>query len=274
MIVNTDKCIGCTLCKQDCIVSDIEMVDGKSHIKNETCIKCGHCIAICPVKAISSDDEKEYSMNDVIEYNKENFDIDAENLMNFMKFRRSVRLFKKDKVEDEKLNKILEAGRFTQTGSNMQDVSYVVIQDKIQELRKLVLETLNSVADNMISDKNTPEGFLVYANMWKGMYEEYLKNPDGEDKLFFKAPLLIAVKANRVVNGALAASKMELMVDALGLGTYFSGFLERAVAFNPALKEFLQIGEGEELVACMVIGYPRVKYKRTVPRKESKIIRM
>lgn len=58
MIVDRDKCIGCTLCKQDCIVSDIEMIDGKSYIKNETCINCGHCIAICPVKAVSSDDEE------------------------------------------------------------------------------------------------------------------------------------------------------------------------------------------------------------------------
>ncbi|MGL5615895.1 MAG: nitroreductase family protein [Sarcina sp.] len=274
MIVNKDKCIGCTLCKQDCIVSDIEMVDGKSHIKNETCIKCGHCIAICPVKAISSDDEKEYSMDDVKEYNKETFDIDSENLMNFMKFRRSVRLFKKDEIEEEKIEKILEAGKFTQTGSNEQDVSYVVVKDKVQELRKMVLETLNATADSLMADKNTPKNILVYANMWKKMYNEFLENPEGEDKLFFKAPLLIAVKARRVVNGALAASKMELMTDALGLGTYFSGFLERAVAFNPKIKEFLQIGEGEELVACMVIGYPRVKYKRTVPRKDVKIIRM
>ncbi len=274
MIVNRDKCIGCTLCVQDCIVSDIEMVDGKSHIKNETCIKCGHCIAICPVKAISSDDEKEYSMDEVIEYNKESFDIDSENLMNFMKFRRSVRLFKKDDVEEEKIEKIIEAGKFTQTGSNAQDVSYIVIKDKLQEVRKAVLETLNVAADKMIADVNTPKAFITYARMWKKMYNDFLENPDGEDRLFFKAPLLIVIEADRIVDGALAAAKMELMTDALGLGTYFSGFLERAVAINPKLRELLQIQEGKELAACMVIGYPRVKYKRTVPRKDVKVTRL
>ncbi|MCR4945172.1 MAG: nitroreductase family protein [Clostridium sp.] len=156
MIVNTDKCIGCTLCTQDCIVSDIEMIDGKSHIKNEACIKCGHCIAICPVGTVSSNDEEDYSMDEVIEYNKEDFDIDSERLMNFMKFRRSVRLFKEDDVEEEKIEKILEAGKFTQTGSNVQDVSYVVIKDKIQELRKMVLETLNSMADVVMNKENVP----------------------------------------------------------------------------------------------------------------------
>ncbi|MGL5575257.1 MAG: nitroreductase family protein [Sarcina sp.] len=274
MIVNRDLCIGCTLCKQDCIVSDIEMVDGKSHIKNDTCIKCGHCIAICPVKAISSDDEKDYSMSDVIEFNKDTFTVDAENLMNFMKFRRSVRLFKKNKVEQDKIDQILEVGKFTQTGGNAQDVSYVIIEDKIQELRELVLETLNESANNMLADKNLPKAVKTYADMWKKMYNDFKENPKGEDKLFFKAPLLIVVKANRAINGALAASKMELMIDALGLGTYFSGFLERAVSLNPKIKDFLQIEENEELVACMVVGYPRVNYKRTVPRKEIKVTRL
>lgn len=99
MLVNTNKCIGCTLCKQDCIVNDIVMINGKSHIKNETCVKCGHCIAICPVKAISSDDEKEYSMSEVKEYNDKEFLVNSDVLMNFMKFRRSVRLFSKKDVE-------------------------------------------------------------------------------------------------------------------------------------------------------------------------------
>lgn len=106
MLVSTDKCIGCTLCTKDCIVNDIVMIDGKSHIKNETCVKCGHCIAICPVGAISSDDEKEYSMNEVKEYNDKDFSVDPEVLMNFMKFRRSVRLFSKKDVEEEKMEKL------------------------------------------------------------------------------------------------------------------------------------------------------------------------
>lgn len=106
------------------------------------------------------------------------------------------------------------------------------------------------------------------------MYHDFLEDPNGEDRLFFKAPLLIVIKAKRIINGALAAAKMELIADSLGLGTYFSGFLERAVEVNPEIGGFLQIGEDETLVACMVIGYPRVKYKRTVPRKDVKVIRL
>ena len=262
MIVDRDKCIGCTLCKQDCIVSDIEMIDKKAHIRNLTCIKCGHCIAICPVKAVSCDDEEEYSMEEVMPYEKEEFTIDADKLMNFMKFRRSVRLFKQQDVEEEKIEKIIEAGRFTQTSNN------------IQELRGVILGTLNMMADKMLSNEETPKHLLKYAHMWKRMYDSFVENPNGEDKLFFKAPLLIIVKAQNEIDGGLASAKMELMVDALGLGTYFSGFFERAAAMNPKIGEMIGLKEGEKIISCMVIGYPRVEYKRTVPRKEARITRM
>lgn len=273
MIVDQSKCIGCTLCVQDCFVNDIEMIDKKSHIKNKTCIKCGHCIAICPVKAISCDDESEYSMDDVIEYDSETFDVDPENLMNFMKFRRSVRLFSNKDVEEEKIQKIIECGKFTQTATNMQDVSYVVVKDNIQELRKIVLETLNTMADSILSNEDNKHLFK-YAYIWKNMYNKFLENPNGEDKLFCKAPLLIIVKAKNIINGALASSKIELMINALGLGTYFSGFLVKAAEINPKINELLQIKEDENLVSCMVIGYPKIKYKRTVPRKDVSVIRL
>lgn len=274
MLVNTDKCIGCTLCKQDCIVNDIVMINGKSHIKNEYCIKCGHCIAICPVKAISSDNENEYSMDEVKEYNDKDFLINPDVLMNFMKFRRSVRLFSPKNVEEEIIEKIIESGKFSQTGGNLQDVSYVIVKDKIQELRKMILETLNTQADILLSDETTSAQIRMYSNLWKYIYKNFIDNPNGEDRLFFKAPLLIVIKSKSIVNGALAASKMELIVNALGLGTYFSGFLSRAVSLNPEIGKFLQIGDNEELVACMVIGYPRVHYKRTVPRKDVHITRL
>lgn len=265
MLVDNEKCIGCTLCTQDCIVSDIEMRNGKAFIKNESCISCGHCIAICPKNAVSTN---HYDMNEVKEFDKDTFSITPENLMNFIKFRRSTRLFKNKEVENEKLEKILEAGRFTQTGSNMQDVSYVVVKDKLQELRKLVLETLNDLGNKLLTDASTADYIKNYARMWIKMYNDFLENPNGEDKLFFKAPALIIVKSPSYVNGSLASSNMELMVNALGLGTYFSGFLARAAVANPKINEFLGLKEGENLVTCMVIGYPRVTYKRTVPRKE------
>ena len=51
--VDKEKCIGCGLCKNDCLMSEIEIIDGKCSPINKTCFGCGHCIAICPMNAVS-----------------------------------------------------------------------------------------------------------------------------------------------------------------------------------------------------------------------------
>lgn len=269
MEVSSEKCIGCGACLKDCTVRDIKMVDGKAVMKNTNCFNCGHCIAVCPTNAITMDT---YDMNEVVEYAKEAFDIAPETLMNFIKFRRSVRQFTPRPVEADKINQIIEAGRFTQTGINLQDVSYVVVKDQIQALRALTHESLRDIGQHIL-DHVTPEtmGYVRYAKLWVKMYDAYMANPDGPDRLFFNAPALIVVTATSEVNGALAASNMELMTNALGLGTFFSGFLARAAKDNAPIRDFLGIEAGKELVACLVVGYPDVTYKRTVPRKKADV---
>lgn len=269
MNVNTEKCIGCGECVKDCFVRDIEMVDGKAKINNITCFKCGHCIAICPKDAVSTD---EYNMEDVRNYNKEEFLVDADNLLNFIKFRRTIRQFKDKEVEVEKTSKIIEAGRFTQTGSNMQDVSYIVVKEGIQELKSLTLKSLKELGEHMLANL-TPETrvYKRYAQMWIKMYENYKENPKENDGLFFNAPEVIIVTANSQVNGALASSNMELMTNALGLGTFFSGFFVMAAQKDKKIAEFLEVKKGKQIVTCMIIGYPKVKYLRTAPRKEADI---
>jgi nitroreductase/NAD-dependent dihydropyrimidine dehydrogenase PreA subunit len=269
MIVDKKKCVGCGLCIKDCFPRDIEIIEGKAQINNKTCFKCGHCIAICPTNAISMDD---YNMKDVIEYDKEKFQVDSDNLLNFIKFRRTIRQFKNKKVETEKISKIIEAGRFTETGGNMQDVSYIVLRENLEELRKLTLESLKNIGEYILANL-TPNTIVhkKYANLWINMYREYKENPHSEDRIFFNAPAIIVVTANSQVNGALASSNMELMTNALGLGNIFSGFFVKAANESKDIKDFLQIKEGKEIVTCMVIGYPDVKYKRTVPRKAADI---
>lgn len=269
MVVDKERCIGCGMCIKDCFPKDIEMKDGKAQINNVTCFKCGHCIAVCPTNAISID---EYNMDEVIEYEKEKFDIDPENLLNFIKFRRTIRQFKDQKVETEKINKIIEAGRFTGTAANLQDISYIVLRENLQELRKLTLKSLKNMGEYLLANL-TPETMVYkrYAKMWIDMYKKYTEDPNSEDKLFFNAPVVIVVTANLQINGALASSNMELMTNALGLGTLFSGFFVKAANETKEIKDLLQVKEGKEIVTCMIVGYPDVKYKRTTPRKDPDI---
>lgn len=267
--IDKEKCIGCGLCVKDCFPKDIQIVDGKASINNVTCMKCGHCVAVCPKAAVSTDD---YNMDDVKEYSKDEFSINAENLLNFIKFRRSVRQFQNKDVEKEKIDAIIEAGRFTQTATNAQDVSFIVVKDKIEDLKLLVLQALKSRGEYML--QTLPEDNVQlrrYATIWSKMYDGYLADPQNNDKLFFNAPAVIVVTANADVNGGLASSNMELMTNALGLGTFFSGFMVHCSQDNKEILEFLGVKEGKKIISCMVLGYPNVKYRRTVPRKDADI---
>ncbi|WP_430885935.1 nitroreductase family protein [Fusibacter sp. JL216-2] len=266
--VKKEDCIGCGLCVRDCFVQDIELVENCAVIKNSRCIKCGHCIAVCPKRAVLTDD---YEMDQVKEYQSEDFDIEANKLLNFIKFRRTVRQFEKKTVEEEKIRSIIEAGRYTQTAGNRQDVSFIVVQESIPELKTLTLERLNNIGIhllNNITDDNRQ--YVPYAKLWRKMYQDSLTD-NAMDRLFFDAPVIIVVASKTELNGAIASTNMELMANALELGVCYNGFFTRAAKDNEEINKLLNLQEGSEVVTAMCVGYPTVKYLRTVPRKESEI---
>lgn len=265
--VDREICIGCGLCVKDCLVRDIEFLDGKANIKNQSCFKCGHCIAICPVKAVSTD---EYSMDDVVEYKKENFDIDADTLLNFIKFRRTTRQYLEKDVENSKISKIIEAGRFTPSATNSQDVGYTVVKDSLPQLKELTMQTLKNMGEHLLKTSEDKK-MRMYAQMWLNMNKIFEVDKKKGDGLFYNAPALIIVTAKNPTNGDLASGNMELMTNALGLGAVYCGFFIVAAEQNKEIAKFLGIPEDRKIVSCLVVGYPTVKYRRTVPRKDSEI---
>ena len=107
--------------------------------------------------------------------------------------------------------------------------------------------------------------------MWLHSYSQFQDDPTKNDRLFFNAPAVIFVTSPTPINGGLASSNMELMTDALGLGTFFNGFLLVASQDNKEILDLLGIKDGKQIISCLVIGYPDVKYQRTAPRKKADI---
>jgi len=80
------------------------------------------------------------------------------------------------------------------------------------------------------------------------------------------------IHKDQVLDAGLAAARVEMMADALGLGVLHSGFFVRSSSGRDEIKRFLGFGEKTEIKSCLVIGYPAVKYRRTVPRKPVEVI--
>jgi ferredoxin len=264
--INYDKCINCGACVDDCFPGALRLTEEEIVFTQESCIGCTHCIAICPVNAVTSDS---LDMNESLELDNIDTNIEADKLLNFIKSRRTVRKYKDKALSKEQITTIIEAGRHTQTASNAQDVEYTVVVERMQDLRELTYNALEEKAAFYLDKSNkAPKIMRRYALMWKSMIKAYRKD-NSQDKIFFNAPCVILLSASNPINGHLASANMSLMIESLGLASLFSGFFVRAADGNDKIAEFLSIYEGKSITNCIVVGYPDVTYKRTAPRKSA-----
>ncbi len=246
--INKEVCIGCGQCVNDCVASALYIDGGKAKLRNG-CIECGHCFAICPVAAIDMPAYSKEGCGDYVPMTA----IDSDTLLEAMKSRRTIRQYKDTPVEQEKIDKILEAGRYAPTGANSQNVAFTILGSKQDALERECVKL-----------------FRTGVNIGK-KFSDSLKNTDINDTFFFKgAPLVIVVSGHDTVNATLTSAYMEIEANSLGLGVLYSGFFVACTKLNPKIKAMLKLPKGHKVVTCMIIGYPNVNYKRIPPRKPIK----
>lgn len=253
VIINKEICVGCGKCVSDCVSEKLQLENGKAVFRYEKCLECGHCYAICPVGAVSLSkfpdviDEKPYLLSE----------FDSDKLLSAMKSRRTVRRFRNQTVSDELIEKIIDAGRYSPTGTNAQNVSYTVMRDILPEAEKEAVKLFR------------------FAQKAATPFSGYIKNISIDDKFFFKgAPVVILVNSSSETSACFASSYMELMAESLGLGVLYSGFFIAALKFSRKLSSMIKAEKGHNPVTCMVIGYPDVEYKRIPPRNKAKIYKI
>lgn len=274
--ISQEKCNGCGFCVRDCITFHSIALDENKKARKilPGCNSCYHCVAICPQGAITIDD---LELSEKTEY-KPSFT--SEDYLDFIKNKRSIRQYRKQDIDRSKIERIIEAGRYSPTGGNRQPVHFLIItKDSMKQITELTLKTLKKISDDYDSgdctlnlDPTTAKG---YTSMWKRMHDNYFEN--GIDELFFDAPCLILIfgdtkrTADPKTDCVIAACNIGNMAFAEGLGFCYNGFFVRAFQ-SEEVRKFLDIDLKYKLYAAMTIGYANVEYSRTVPRIEKEII--
>jgi len=261
--IDKTKCIKCGQCAKDCITKIIEFdKENFPIINNENyCIKCQHCLAICPTGALS-----------ILNRNPEDSEIcgnflEEEKLLNLIKSRRSIRQYKPENLPKETLEKLKNMLKYPPTGCNFHNLHISIIDDI--ETMDIFREMVNSKIKNLLSTNimnPITKKFAKYKNAFL----------NGEDIIFRDAPHMIVISTPisapcATEDGIINLSNFELYAQTIGVGTLWCGFAQICLKMFPDLCEYLEIPEGNKPVYVMLFGPPNVKYQRCVQPEEYNI---
>ncbi|WP_406541434.1 nitroreductase family protein [Clostridium ljungdahlii] len=236
--IDKNKCTTCGLCVKVCkgaplfIEDKIVKVD---HSRVFGCIACGQCMAVCPNKAIKVIG-RDMTPDDVMELPKFQDRTNYENLKSLMMSRRSVRNYKKQKVEREIIKKILEASATAPNGLGSSDVEVLVL-DGNEKVEEFTLNLINVLKKNrwlfstiMLKIYRPFIGKAAYDSLKtfaSTAIETFIKNYDeGKNWLTYSAPLAMYFHASPYADPAdpyIPATYTMLAAQSLGLGSCMLG---------------------------------------------------
>lgn len=188
------------------------------------------------------------------------------NMLEFIKSRRSTRNYQSTMVEDEKINQIVEAGRYAPSGGNSQSCQFVIVEN--QEVLQRLAELVQQEFCRMDYDETTYASIVNAIKCAK----------QGNYVFHYHAPVLIIVAnkkgyGNAMADSACALENMMLMANALDLGSCWINQLHW-LDENAVIRKYLQgLGIDDTVTICgaLSVGYANMEGglppRKPLPRK-------
>ena len=172
-------------------------------------------------------------------------------ILEFIRSRRSTRKFTDKEIEAEKLDQILEAGRYAPSGGNSQSTHFLVIRNK-----DVLTHLQNAVQKAFAAMEEHP-------GMYRSMVNSIRASQKGNYVFHYHAPVLILCAnqknyGNNIADVACALENMMLMANALDLGSCWINQL-KWLNEDPEINDYLiSIGmdSAERIYGALAVGYP------------------
>jgi nitroreductase/NAD-dependent dihydropyrimidine dehydrogenase PreA subunit len=267
--VDEKKCKKDGICVRECPFGLIrlstaggfpEMILGGEDI----CTLCGHCVTVCPHAALDHERVR-FEFTSPIQGN---LTVDEAQAVQFLRSRRSVRVFETRPVEKERVIQLIEAARYAPTAGNRQTVHWLVHTGPTM-LNEIAADTVEWMREAL---RNSPS--LAKAS-------PYLPNvvsawDSGRNSILWNAPVLIVASARKeaafgLIDVTIALSYLDLLAPTMGLGTCWAGLFQGALLASPSLREKTGIPSNHSHHYPMMLGYPAIRHHRLPPRKPPKI---
>jgi ferredoxin/nitroreductase len=280
-VVDAETCLGDGICVDVCPEDILELVGEKAATvegRADACILCGQCVAVCPTESLKM---PELPMEDFKKLPKPPFEY--EEFHDFLRLRRSVRVFKDQPVEREVIQKILDAAATAPMGVPPHTTEVIVIDDReeldfllkefVKDYEFLVKGFSNPLTRTMIrlnagaEDFHTLKHFIVdVARHANEVYHE-----SAGDNYMRGAPVLMLFHGNRWTmsydeNAHLVCHHSMLAALSLGLGSTIIGLIPPIVDRSKLLRARYGIPKDNKVVTSLVLGYPKYRYRRSIRR--------
>lgn len=266
--IDSDKCTRDGKCVLECPSRLLQMETPQScptptHEFSTYCLKCGHCVAVCPTGALSLDWLKP---EDCVPMRPE-LQVTPGQAEQLLTGRRSIRTFKKTPVDKAVIDKILQVAAAAPSAKNMQPWHWIVVQ-KPEDVRRyagMVIDWMRAVM-RAAPEKAAERGFDRVLAAWDR----------GQERICREAPHLIIAHGDKSWNfGAedcsLAISLVDLYATSLGLGCCWAGYFYSAINAHPPLFEALGLPDTHKAFGAIMLGHPRFQYARIPLRNPPKV---
>jgi nitroreductase/NAD-dependent dihydropyrimidine dehydrogenase PreA subunit len=263
LIIDDKKCKQDGICAEECPAGIINLKNDKglpevNPDNFQSCLLCGHCVAVCPHGALS---HSEIRIEDCPPIQKK-LAISHEQAVQFLRSRRSIRVFKDQPVEQEKIEQLINIARYAPTAANAQLLEWNVYTDgdtlyRFAELTIVWMRELIKTPGVTFAPY-----YIPVVKAWDAGYESILRG----------APVLLIPSApdisnNGLVDLSIALSYLELAAPTLGLGTTWAGLMQAALINSDTLQKSVDLPKNHTHHYPMMLGYPKFKYHRLIERK-------
>jgi nitroreductase/NAD-dependent dihydropyrimidine dehydrogenase PreA subunit len=269
LIIDRNKCKRDGFCVRECPAAIIQLPEDEGYPEilrdaEAGCIRCGHCVAVCPHGALDHVDVPIGSSPEI----RDALRIDEAQAEQFLRSRRSVRVFRDKPVEKDKIQRLIEIARYAPTGGNSQMIQWTVITDKarLKKIAGLIVDWLRQLVKDPKVVAASPYLPMV-VGAWDAGYDSVLRN----------APAVVAASASaEVMTGQvdtmIALTYLDLAAPVMGLGTCWAGLLQGALINSPSLKEEVGIPADHPHHYTLMLGYNNARYYRVPERKAPRVV--
>jgi nitroreductase/NAD-dependent dihydropyrimidine dehydrogenase PreA subunit len=289
VIIDMTHCTLCGNCVTVCKDFSLEIIEDKIVFGRSPlfgCIGCGQCEAVCPHDCISVIG-RTLAGDDFFSLPAKEESASLEQLLNLMNRRRSVRDFRNKEVEQDVIDNVLKAAMTAPMGLPPSDVEVLVLQgnDKVRAFSNDVMDYFKSIGwifSPFMLTLMRPFYGKEAIKLMRGFITPLLgfmakARKEGKNYLLYDAPVAFYFYGTPYCDPAdpqIACTYAMLAAESLGLGTCMIGsvgpFIQKG-AYK--LKKKYGIHPRNQMGLMLIMGYPKLHYKKTIRRSFAKVNR-